>query len=161
MKLFVRILIFSGLFLHALTAVAGPVAPSDEVVVQEASQALSDILDLWRNEQFGQLYLHTNKRENHDEYFFLGKMVNSLRKPACCWEKLRDVKAAYVSRDRVILIATIGLEMDGVGPQYVTQSFSLSRENGIWKIPMQTILTLAETSGYRAVPRDIIEKPLP
>ncbi len=88
-------------------------------------------------------------------------MVNSLRKPACCWEKLRDVKAAYVSPDRVILIATVGMEMDGAGIKFVTQSFSLRLVDGIWKIPMETIISLADSTGYRAVPRDIIEKPLP
>ncbi len=161
MKRFAWICLVAGLFLHALTASASSARQSDELVAAEARQALSDILDLWRGERFEELYARTVPTRNHGEYYFLEKMVNSLRKPACCWEKLRDVKAAYVSADRVILIATVGMEMDGAGIKYITQSFSLSRVDGVWKIPMDTIISLADSTGYRAIPRDIIEKPVP
>jgi hypothetical protein len=147
--------------LAAFTASAAPAEKSGGLAVAEAQQALSDILDLWRGEQFEELYQRTIQGGDHGEYYFLEKMVNSLRKPACCWEKLKDVKAAYVSPDRVILIATVGMEMDGAGTRYITQSFSLSRVDGVWKVPMETIISLADSSGYRAVPRDIIEKPVP
>jgi hypothetical protein len=161
MKLAVFISLLLSLFAFTLTVSASPPEMSDGLVVDEARDALSDILDLWRGEQFEELYQRTIQRGNHGKYYFLEKMVNSLRKPACCWEKLRDVKAAYVSPDRVILIATVGMEMDGAGTKNFTQSFSLSRVNGVWKVPMETILSLADSSGYRAIPRDIIEKPVP
>lgn len=161
MKCFARILLAAALFMHVVTVPATPAAQSDGQEAADARQALSDILDLWRAERFEELYTRTIPAGNHGEYYFLEKMVNSLRKPACCWEKLRDVKTAYVSPDRVILIATVGMEMDGAGIKFVTQSFSLRLVDGIWKIPMETIISLADSTGYRAIPRDIIEKPLP
>jgi hypothetical protein len=161
MKYLVRMSCLISVFLLTFTVTAATGEKSDALVVSEARQALSEILDLWRGEQFEELYKRTMQKGDHGEYYFLEKMVNSLRKPACCWEKLRDVKAAYVSSDRVILIAKVGMELDGAGIRYFTQSFSLSRVNGVWKIPMDTIISLADSSGYRAIPRDIIEKPLP
>ncbi len=161
MKLVMVISLLVSLFTVAITASATPPEMADGLVVAEARQALSDILELWRGEHFEELYQRTIQRGNHGKYYFLEKMVNSLRKPACCWEQLREVKAAYVSPDRVILLATVGMEKDGAGTRYFSQSFSLSRVDGVWKIPMDTIISLADSSGYRAIPRDIIEKPVP
>ena len=144
-----------------LPAEAGPPEISEQQLAAAAQQGLSEILDLWRDENFELLYTRTIPSGSYDKYYFLDRMVNSIRRPACCWEKMQDVRASYVSRERVTLIARVGMEMDGAGVKFFTKNFDLIRIDGVWKIPMGEILSLAEAVGYRAFPREIIEKPLP
>ncbi|HKZ17595.1 MAG TPA: hypothetical protein VJ161_09065 [Geobacteraceae bacterium] len=161
MKRVAYLLSIISIFLIASVVSANPPQRSDQFFVAEARQGLSEILALWRNEMFEELYLHTVPSGKQGRYHFLERMVNSLRKPACCWQQLQDVEAAYVSPDRVILIATVGMELDGAGIEFSRQSFNLTRVGGIWKVPTAEIITLADAFGYRAIPREIIEKTLP
>jgi hypothetical protein len=150
-----------SIFLTASAVSAKSPGRSDQFFVAEARQGLSEILGLWRNEMFEELYLRTLPSGSEGRYYFLERMVNSLRKPACCWQQLQDVEAAYVSSDRVILIATVGMELDGAGIKFSRLSFSLTRVGGIWKVPMTEIISLADAFGYRVFPRDILEEPVP
>jgi hypothetical protein len=150
-----------SIFLTASVVSANPSGRSDQYYVAEARHGLSEILELWRNEMFEELYLRTLPVGNEGRYYFLERMVNSLRKPACCWQQLQNVEAPYVSPDKVILIATVGMELDGAGIKFSRQSFSLTRAGSVWKVPMTEIISLADTFGYRAFPREIIERPVP
>jgi hypothetical protein len=147
--------------LIAFAASANSQESSDQLVVAEARRGLSVILELWRGEKFEELYTHVIPSSDRGRYYFLERMVNSIRKPACCWEQLQNIEAAYVSPDTVILIARVGMEMNGAGVKFFKQSFNLTRVGGIWKVPMMEILSMADSFGYRVVPREIIEKPVP
>jgi hypothetical protein len=47
----------------------------------------------------------------------------------------------------------------GVGTRFVTRTFRLVKENGIWKIPETDIISLAEPNMQR-IPREILLRPL-
>lgn len=161
MKKFICLIVVIMSIFAPLSAFAGSSRLTDAEIMAAAQQGFSEILDLWRDENFELLYTRTIPSGSYDKYYFLDRMVNSIRRPACCWEKMQDVRASYVSRERVTLIARVGMEMDGAGVKFFTKNFDLIRVDGVWKIPMGEILSFAEAVGYRAFPREIIEKPLP
>ncbi|MBT0652159.1 hypothetical protein [Geomobilimonas luticola] len=118
-----------------------------------ARQGFEEILDLWRGEEFELLSLRVTPSDGSRGYF-LERMVYASRVPACCWEKLQDVKVTWQGEGRVSLAARVGLEAEGFGVRFVNHVFSLVREHGVWKVPAVDILTLAAPNPQR-VPRKI------
>ncbi len=161
MQRLVFLLLFIVLAFTVPPASADPSKNSDELVVAEARQGFSEILDLWRDEMFEELYDRTIPSGRYSRDYFLERMVNSIRKPACCWEKLQDVEAPSVSPGRVTIIARVGMEKDGAGIEFFTKSFELIKEGGVWKVPMADILSLAGPYTYRLLPRRVLEWPVP
>jgi hypothetical protein len=133
----------------------------DTQILSEARQGLVEILNLWRDEMYDALYLRTILSGRHGREYFIERLVNSTRRPACCWEMLQEISSAETSADRVTIVAKVGIETEGVGTAVSTKTFNLYRRDGTWKIPMADILSLLEPFGYRVYPRKIIEKPLP
>lgn len=119
-----------------------------------ARQGLEEILDLWRGEEFEPLSLRVTPSDGGSRGYFLERMVYASRVPACCWEKLQDVKVTWQGEGRVSLAARVGLEAEGFGVRFVNHAFSLVREHGVWKVPAADILTLAAPNLQR-VPRKI------
>jgi len=128
-------------------------------VEDSARQGLVQILDLWRTEDYEKLYTHLIHPPEQGWDYFAGRIVYASRIPACCWEKLQEVRVTAISSDRAVINAKVGLEVEGVGTRFVTRDLELERIDGIWKVPMRDILDLSRFNLQR-IPRKIYERTL-
>lgn len=126
-----------------------------EQVKAEARRGFEEILDLWRGESYDALYFRLVHSSRSDFSTFADQMNHSGRKPACCWEKLQDVSVTFVSRTQVSLSARLGIEVEGVGTRFVTRTFTLVKDGGVWKIPESDVISLAEPNMQR-IPKEIL-----
>ncbi|KAF0215924.1 MAG: hypothetical protein FD174_3934 [Geobacteraceae bacterium] len=122
-----------------------------------ARQGFEQILDLWRLEDYEGLYARLEHPPGHGWEYFAQRIVYASRVPACCWEKLQDVKVTVIDQDEVTINAKVGFEVEGVGTRFVTRDFHLRHIAGIWKLPMQDILDLSQYNLQR-IPREIYER---
>ena len=127
-------------------------------ITGEARQGFEQILDLWRQEQFDDLYDHLVSAPGSERWDFVNQLNYSARRPACCWEKLQDVAVVYLDDTTVLLTAKLGIEVEGVGTRFVTRTFRLVKEAGIWRLTEADILSLAEPNMQR-IPREILNRP--
>ena len=155
-----RILLAALVLVTCFPAYAFPAADPNMVQEQlkvEARRGFEEILDLWRAESFDALYYRLVHPPGSDTARFLDRMNHSGRKPACCWEKLQDVSKTYIDPKRVDLTARLGIEVEGMGTRFVTRTFSLVKEGGVWKIPEYDVISLAEPNMQR-IPKEIIPR---
>ncbi len=136
------------------TAVTGFCAEATE---ENARQGFEQILDLWRAENYEGLYMRLTHSPEQGWDYFAGRIVYASRIPACCWEKLQEVRLTVVGKDRVTINAKVGMEVEGVGTRFVTRDFVMQRSDGIWKLPMWDILDLSQYNLQR-IPRQIYER---
>lgn len=137
-----------------LLAIAGPLharttEPADPQMAAEATQGLEAILDLWRDGNYRLLYDRTHVTGRESREGFARKLANSSRRPACCWEKLQEVKVSVRSGDAVTVRGRFGLDGGPGGTEYVTRSIRLDREDGVWKASQTDILALAGAKRKR------------
>ncbi len=128
-------------------------------ICNEARRGFEEILDLWRAWSTDELYDRVVPSAGSDRWDFVDQLNHSARRPACCWEKMQDVSVVYYDDNTVLLTAKLGIDVEGVGTRFVTRTFRLVRENGVWKIPETDIISLAEPNMQR-IPREILERPL-
>lgn len=155
MKKMILLAIALATGLLSFSSWAGDPNVIQEQLKAEARRGFEEILDLWRGESYEALYYRLIHSSGSDIMKFADQMNHSGRKPACCWEKLQDVTGAYVDGRRVDLSARLGIEVEGVGTRFVTRTFSLVKEGGVWKISEADVISLAEPNMQR-IPRDII-----
>jgi hypothetical protein len=108
----------------------------------EARKGFEQILDLWRDGKYGELYDRTTGSGKEGRERFAARLADAPLKPACCWEKMQDVTVSAKHADAVTVRARIGLE-GGMGSEYKTRSFKLVREQGVWKVSRSDILALS------------------
>jgi len=137
-----------------LTAVTGFCGESPE---DKALTGFEQILDLWRAEHYEELYTRLSHPPDQGWDYFAGRIVYASRIPACCWEKLQEVKLTVYDKDHVSINAKVGMEVEGVGTRFVTRDFSMQRSGGIWKLPMRDILDLSQYNLQR-IPRQVYER---
>lgn len=113
---------------------------TDEELQAEARQGFEQILDLWRGEKYGAVYERTTGKETKER--FVDRLASAPLKPACCWEKMQEVRVTVKGEGTVLLRAKVGLE-GGVETAYKTRSFKLVKEDGEWKISQADILALS------------------
>ncbi len=128
-----------GLFSPVLAKTAY-VADAD--LEAEARQGFEQILDLWRDGKYGELYERTIKGAKETRERFIARLDEAPLKPACCWEKMQDVRVTVKKDNEVTLHARIGLE-GGVANESKTRSFKLVKEDGVWKASQADILSLS------------------
>ena len=136
------------------TTVTGFCGESTE---ENARQGFEQILDLWRAENYEGLYMRLTHPPEQGWDYFAGRIVYASRIPACCWEKLQEVKLTIIGKDRVTINAMVGMEVEGVGTRFVTRDFVMQRSGGIWKLPIRDILDLSQYNLQR-IPRQIYER---
>ncbi|KAF0221394.1 MAG: hypothetical protein FD174_532 [Geobacteraceae bacterium] len=117
-----------------------PYMPEDELKA-EARQGLEEILDLWREGKYADLYERTSGGKQTKESF-VAKLSDAVCKPACCWEKMQDVKVGIKGDSSAEIRAKLGFE-GGKGTEFKTRSFRLVKEDGVWRIGQSDILSLA------------------
>jgi len=151
--LLVALALVAGFSAHV--SLAADPNSAQEQLKAEARRGFEEILDLWRGESYDALYYRLVHSSGSDISRFLDQMNHSGRKPACCWEKLQDVSMTYLDPKRVELSARLGIEVEGVGTRFVTRTFSLVKEGGVWRIPESDVISLAEPNMQR-IPKEII-----
>lgn len=126
-----------------------PVASSTNIE-DEAKRGLEEVLDIWRDGKYDDLYERTFNNGRHSKESFIKIISSTSRKPACCWEKMQDVKVTVKNNDSVAIKAKLGLEAPGIGTEFSTKSYKLVKEDGVWKMSMSEILSLAGSSKKKA-----------
>jgi hypothetical protein len=158
MKIFLAALALASVFLGSGSWAADTNA-SRELVKAEARRGFEGILDLWRAWDYDALYAHVVPAAGSDLWHFVDQLNHSGRRPACCWEKIQDVTVVYLDDSSVLLTAKLGIEVEGFGTRFVTRTFRLVKEAGVWRLPETDVLSLAEPNMQR-IPREILERPL-
>lgn len=146
----------SFLFLLLLFAIGSPHFSSPSLASpalgpreQEALHGLEQILDLWRDGRYDELYRRTSGARDGMEAF-AGKLAAAPRRPACCWEKLQEAQVSLKGERKALVRARFGFEGSLPGTRSVTTSVHLSKEDGVWTIAHAELLSLAKYSKRRA-----------
>lgn len=113
----------------------------------EAERGLGEILDLWRDGKYDELYERTLAGKQTKERF-IGRLAAAPFRPACCLEKMQEVRVTLKNDDSAAIRARVGLE-GGVGTTFKTRVFKLSREDGVWRISQADVLSLSGASRKR------------
>jgi hypothetical protein len=129
---------------------AAPANTAPAAVDIEVRKDFETILNLWRDGRFEDLYDRTYAAGRRSRESFLRKMSAADRRPACCWEKMQDVRVTVSGADSATLHARIGLEGSGTDTDSCTRSFRMRREDGAWKASLSDILSLAGTSRKKS-----------
>lgn len=117
-------------------------AVTDEGFQTEAAKGFEQVLDLWRDGRYDELYDRTFGGGGDSRERFADRLAAAPRRPACCWEKMQDVKVSAGKGNRATLKARIGLE-GGVSGDSVTRSFRMVKEDGVWKVSRSDIISLS------------------
>jgi len=127
--------------------VKAPIAGEDEIKA-EAEQRFGEILDLWHEKKFDELYDKTVVGGRQSRENFADSLRTAPYRPACCWQQKQDVSVTVKSPKKVVVRAKIGLEGPG-DIVYRTGSFKLRKEDGIWRVSRNDILSLSGGSGKK------------
>jgi hypothetical protein len=113
-----------------------------EELKSEAERGFAEILDLWRDGRYDELYDRTLAGGKQTKEGFIGRMTSASFRPACCWEKLQEVRVTLKNDESVVLRAKVGLE-GSVGNSFNTRDYRLVKEDGIWRIAQADLLSLS------------------
>ena len=150
-----RVLRYAFLFLFLVSSPAA--ANSGSNVAAEAQQGFKEILDLWRTENYEGLFTRLEHPPDKGWTYFAQRIVYAARIPACCWEMLQEVKITVPDADNVMINARVGFEVEGVGTRFVVRDFTLHRNRGVWMLPLQVVLDLADYN-FQRIPRKVYER---
>jgi hypothetical protein len=120
-----------------------PYKPLDELQ-GEVQADFEKLLDLWRDGRYVDLYERTDAGREGKERF-AKRLADAPRRPACCWEKLQEVKVTVKSGTTAQLKAKVGFEGGG-NTEFVTRTFKLSKEEGVWRLPLTDLYSLANAT---------------
>ena len=115
----------------------------------QPQQGLEEILNLWRDGRFEELYDHTTQSGKTTREAFLKKMADASRRPASSWEKMQEVNVTMNGDDSAMVHAKLGFEGGINGTEFSTRSYRLVREGGVWKISQADIYALAGKTGKK------------
>jgi hypothetical protein len=118
----------------------------------EAKAGFEMILDLWRDGKLDEVYARTTVSGKQTKEGFVARLAAAPLRPACCWEKLQEVKVVVKGDSAVTIRAKLGFEGNGV-TEFKTRSFKLAKEEGVWCIAQSDILSLAEAKKKKGVHR--------
>lgn len=144
---------FLLLFLVSTPAAAG----SGSNTAAEGQQGFKEVLDLWRAENYEGLFIRLEHPPDKGWAYFAQRIVYASRIPACCWEMLQDVKITVLDADNVTINARVGFEVEGVGTRFLVRDFALHRNRGVWMLPLQVVLDLADYN-FQRIPRKVYER---
>jgi len=145
MKKLALLSLFAVLICTACPAQGKISAMAGDEVKAEAERGLGEILELWHNKKFDDLYEKTVSSGKQTKKSFAGRLSAAPFRPACCWQQMQDVKVTVKNDDYVVIRAKIGLIGAG-DDEYRTGAFKLRRVDGVWRISRSDILSLAGAS---------------
>ncbi len=143
MKRLMILPVLALLFCIALPVSAKVSAQPDGDVQGEAMRGFGEILDLWREGKYEELYWRTITTGKHSKESFIGKLASCERRPACCWEKVQDATITARYAGGVVIHARVGMEGQNGSTKFETKKFKLYKEDDLWKIAMNDLLSLA------------------
>ena len=150
-----RVLRYAFLLLFLVSTPA--VANGGSNVAAEAQQGFKEILDLWRAENYEGLFDRLEHPPGKGWTYFAQRIVHASRIPACCWEMLQEAKSTMLDANNVKINARVGFEVEGVGTRFVVRDFTLHRSGGVWKLPLDVVLDLADYN-FQRIPRKVYER---
>lgn len=110
-------------------------------------QALSDVLDLWREGRFEQLYDILSHRSGMTRERFADRMRESVVRPACCHHKLTSFRLITEKQTTATVYAQIGLEGGSGSDNSYSKEFTLDHQEQRWKVRLADIKSLARLTG--------------
>jgi len=134
----------------AFCAGPGPRAAGQAASTAEIRRDFETVLDLWREGRYSDLYDRTVVSGRQSRESVTRKLSVAERRPACCWEKLQEVRVSQEQGDSAVLHARVGIENGAGMTEYCTRVFRLRREEGIWKPALSDILALAGSVRKRS-----------
>ncbi len=150
MKRFVPIVVVFALLLNTLPGFAKTSRAGRGDERNDAGTVFGEILDLWRNGNYDELWRRTTSTGRQSKESFIGKLSSAGHRPACCWEKMQDVAVTSSDEHKATVQAKVGLEgLDG-STEYVTKRFKMVKEDGLWKISVSDVLSLAENGKKKS-----------
>ena len=113
-------------------------------------KSMSDTLDVWRDGRYEQLFEQVAHRGKTSREIFMNKMRESTIRPACCWQKMENFKILNEKRTEATVYVKIGLEGNAGTPESTTREFKMTHMEGVWKMQLADILTLAGVNGKKS-----------
>lgn len=136
--------LFLVLFSLVVATSAGaktPYLPASELSA-EVQRDFEKILDLWRDGKYADLYERTIAGGRESKEHFAKKLADAPHKPVCCWEKMQEVKVTVKDDATAQVRAKLGFEGGG-DTVFVTRTFKLHKEDGVWQLSRTDIFSLA------------------
>ncbi|MBC7961574.1 MAG: hypothetical protein H7Y05_01375 [Steroidobacteraceae bacterium] len=143
----VRSGIFGVLALFLVIATAVPVIAAEQVSILE--QSMSETLDLWREGRYEQLFERLAHRGRTSREVFVKKMRDTSIRPACCWQKMEKFRILNEKRTEATVYAKLGLEGTATPADSSTREFKLTHEEGIWKMQLADVFSIAGVTGKK------------
>lgn len=140
-SLFVLLLVVT---IAGTSLVAGAAEPPEVL-----EKSVSDTLDVWREGRFEQLFDMLAHRGKTSREKFVSTMRDAKFRPACCWQKLESFKVLSEKRTEATVYAKIGIEGISEGDRAVTRDFKLTHQEGVWKMQLADVLSVAGVSGRK------------
>ena len=112
---------------------------------QEVLRDFEQILNLWRDGRYAELYERTSGGKEGKEAF-ARRLAAAPRKPACCWEKMQEVRVSMKNDRAATVRARLGFEGNVTGTDFVTKGVKLKREANVWVISQSELFSLANLS---------------
>lgn len=116
---------------------------------QVLEQSMSETLDLWREGRYEKLFEHLSHRGKTSKEAFVKKMSNTNIRPACCWQKMENFKVLNEKRTEATVYVKVGLEGTSNASESSTREFKLTHEEGIWKMQLSDIFSIAEVTAKK------------
>ena len=143
-RVIICLCLLTGCFLVAL-----PSSAADSPSAALLEQSLSETLDVWREGRYEQLFERLTKRGKTSKEQFVKKMRETSIRPACCFQKLQEFKVLNERRTEATVYAKVGLEGTPNASESATREFRLSHEEGIWKMQLGDVYSLAGATGKK------------
>lgn len=112
-------------------------------------KSMSDTLDTWREGRYEQLYEQLAHRGKTSRETFVIKMQGSITRPVCCWQKMEHFRVLNEKLTEATVYAKIGLEGTPGGAESTTREFKLTHQEGVWKMQMADVLSIAGLAGKK------------
>ena len=125
---------------------------ADQGLEEEVRQGFEEILDLWREGKYVELYDRTSASGRETREAFAGRLAAAPLKPACCWEKLQEVSVSLKSDTYATLRGRIGFDGPG-NTEYKTKAIRLRKEGGVWRVTRSELFNLAEAGKKKRAKR--------
>lgn len=143
----VRFLIVAAAALAVLLGASGSGSAEEAGPLLEKS--MSDTLDTWREGRYEQLFELLAHRGKTSRETFVRKMRDSTTRPACCWQKMERFRVLNEKRTEATVYVKIGLEGTPGGAESATREFKMTHEEGVWKMQMADVLSIAGVTGNK------------
>ncbi len=138
-----RLLLLTALLtLGCMTLFLPSAKAGEDPPAAEIRRDLERTLDLWHERSFSELYDRVIGNGGKTKEYFISHLAAAPRTPACCWEKLQEVRVSVKDERQATLQGKFGFDT-GAGGEFMTRKVKLEKDDGIWKMKMADLLSMA------------------